>query len=141
MLILFIFILNCLSLFFSNSCTGGIWKFPGVEWELQLPATPQPQPQPQPRRIRAASVTYTAACSNQILNPLSSFIFIFKGFLSQKPLSTLTCPENPNRCPAWPAKSCTNDPKYFKIIILGWPPLEVIDIFAANEIWEGGIFF
>ena len=39
---------------------------PGIESELQLPM-PQPgQPMPQPgqHQIRAASVTYTAACSN-----------------------------------------------------------------------------
>lgn len=42
------------------------------------------------------------------------FIFIFKGFLSQKPLSTLTCLENPDLFTVLLAESCANEPKAFQ---------------------------
>ena len=45
----------------------------------------------------------------QVSLMLILFIFIDKKFLSQKPLSMLTCLENPNLCTAQFAKSCNDD--------------------------------
>lgn len=64
------------------------------------------------------------------------FIFIFKRVLSQKkkkkPLSALTSLKKTDVCPALVQR-------HFRIIILGWPPLEVIlNTFEANEGWERG---